>query len=171
MPRPCPPRRCILRDTRGSIFVETLLFIPLLALLWTLLNYEYDINRTGMATQERARTCAWQYAARGCTGGMPAGCTIDDLGTLDDTALRGLSMAAYATIATSLPFLAPTLASLHGEVIRATDEAVVTRPRVLGGVRHTKGSVALMCNTVTNEWEVPFVFVLTVTFVIPSMML
>jgi hypothetical protein len=163
--------RSLLRDTRGSIFVEALIFIPLLALLWTLLNYEYGINKTGMTTQERARTCAWQHASRGCTGSPPPGCNVSFAGKVDDIELRALSLGAYETIMAYLFFLSPTLQSLHGDEIHATDEAAVERPKVLGGTRHTRGSHALMCNTRTGEWELPVVFVLTVAFTVPTILL
>ena len=166
-----PPRASLLRDQRGSIFVEALIFIPLLALLWVILNYEYGINKTGMTTQERARTCAWQYATRGCNGGPPPGCSIDDLGRVEDLELRALSTGAYETLTALLPFLATTLTTLHGDEIRATDTERVDRPKPLGGTRTTTGSQAMMCNTPTGEWEVPVVFVLMVAFVVPTMLL
>ena len=177
MPRPStphidrPPTRSLLRDTRGSIFVEALIFIPLLALIWTLLNYEYGINKTGMTTQERARTCAWQHASRGCTGSPPPGCNVSFGGKVDDIELRALSLGAYETLMATMFFLSPTLQSLHGDEIRATEDAAVQRPKVLGGTRHTRGSHALMCNMRTREWELPVVFVLTVAFTVPTILL
>ena len=166
-----PARASLLRDTRGSIFIEAVIFIPLLALIWVLVNYEYRINKTGMATQEAARTCAWQYATRGCTGGPPPGCDIADTGRLDDSAIRALAFGAFETISAYLPFLVSSLESLHGDEIRATHEAAVDRPKVLGGTRHTRGSHAMLCNTRTRAWELPAVFVLTLAFIAPVMAL
>jgi len=165
------PRRSLLRDSRGSIFIEGLIFIPLLALIWVLMNYEYKINKTGMATQEAARTCSWEYATSGCKGSPPPGCDISGAGRLEDLELRGLAVGAFETLMAYLPFLSSTLQSLHGDEIRATATATVARPKVLGGTRHTRGLHAMMCNTPTGEWETPVVFVLTVAFMVPVMAL
>jgi hypothetical protein len=146
-----PRRRSLLHDSRGSIFVEALVYIPFLILIWVLLNHTHRVMVTDIATQRVARTCSWKYASSGCDS-PPSGCGASKT-VVDDLVLRGLGTGSFETLAAELPFIAPQMAVLHGELAEATVRSSIERPAILGGSREFIGHHAMMCNTKTREWE------------------
>ncbi len=148
--------RSLLRDTRGSIFVEALVYIPFLILIWIFLNHTHAVSETSISTQRAARTCSWQYATRGCES-PPAGCGASS-SFFDDLILRADGGGSFERLAMELPFLALTLTKLHGDSEEVTLRTSVERPNILGGDRELIGHHAMMCNTKTREWELPVVY-------------
>ena len=146
-----PRRRSLLHDSRGSIFVEALVYIPFLILIWVLLNHTHRVMETDISTQRVARTCSWQYATRGCES-PPAGCGASSE-WVDDFALRAVGTGSFERLAAELPFIIPQMAVLHGDLGEATVRSSIERPAILGGSRELIGHHAMMCNTKTREWE------------------
>ena len=149
-------RRGLLGDTRGSIFVEALVYIPFLVLIWVLLNHTHRVMETDISTQRVARTCSWQFATSGCKD-PPPGCGASD-NWVDDFVLRAVGGGSFERLAVELPFVIPQMAVLHGDLAEVTVRSSIERPEILSGSRELIGHHAMMCNTKTREWETILVY-------------
>jgi len=148
------------RDNRGSLFVEFICVFPMFAALWTLSIYAFGYHQRGILNERHVRECALHYAMGGCRA-LPAGCTEDDGGRVEDGALRAAARGNFETIVSGLPFLRGQLASLHGEWTAITRTIQVPRPQGIGGSVGVTNRYAVLCNTEPPRWELPQVFQLT----------
>lgn len=80
---------------------------------------------------------------------------------VDDSALRADADGAFETVASDLPFLSPTLTSLHGTTFALQSTQVVMRPMSLGGFTTISAEYSTMCNTTDGPWSTAEVFALT----------
>ncbi len=156
-------KRCleskIVRDEKGSVFIEMLFFMPVIILIWTLLGFVYQAKHTAVDVQNSSRECAWQYALSGCKGSLPAKCQGGSPGRVDDTMLRGRASGAFETLMTSVPATAPNYANVHGRRTLLKSEREVTRPPVLGGSTLAVGKHGTMCgDEPPRKWTTPEVF-------------
>jgi len=150
------------------VFVEALIYIPFLALVWVLMNYVHRFNETDLVVQREARQCTWRYATDGCDGSPPPGCGSGSKSIVEDLELRAVGGGSFEEVDAELPFLTPTLAILHGELVVFDRQATVKRPKGFGAARTLRGHHAMMCNTKTNEWEMYTVYPLTCLFLAPA---
>lgn len=71
-------RKGLLRDTRGAaIYIEFLLVVPLLAILWMANHHMHMLGASHTQVQRKARQCAWVQASSGCRGNVPAECRLE----------------------------------------------------------------------------------------------
>ena len=138
-------RRSLVRDERGSLYVEMIFFIPMALLIWVLLNFVYDAKKTAVHTQRDARQCAWEYALSGCKGALPAACEGGAASMVTDAPLRAAASGSFEKLASAAPFAAASFQNLHGRWFRVTAEREVTRPTILGGTTTAEGRFAVMC--------------------------
>jgi hypothetical protein len=150
---------------RGSLYVELITVAPFFVALWLLAIYGFNFYVAGVGNQRAVRACAWQHAASGCrdscaetAGASPS---LGGHRRVDDGLLRVAAGGGFEIVAGHLPFLAGTLASLHGDRFSVTGKRHVERPRQFGGTVKTEASFTTMCNTPTREWHLPAVFKLT----------
>lgn len=143
-------------DTRGAIFVETLVVVPLFVVIWVIAWWLHDVNASDMTATEQARSCAWRFAVSGCRE-VPAGCDVGVIGEVDGAELQAATRGTLGELAGGLPFLAPTLAVEHGHLAIGRGADRVHRPF---GPGHTTVSVdrVTMCDTPTGEWTEGRVF-------------
>ncbi len=138
---------------RGSMAVEVIVLVPLFVLLWQIANILHGLNVEAIHATGETRSCAWRYALRGCRS-IPSGCRISSHGEVDGGDLEAAAHDGFATVGDHLPFLSGTLRSLHGEVIEARrDDMVSASPLWRDIPVHAQHSV--MCNTPTLEWLEP----------------
>ena len=148
------------RGERGSVFIEFLILFPVFATLFVLSVYAFGFNVERTANQERVRECAWTYASSGCRN-QPGGCQFSGPARVNDGELRAAAGGAFERIASRLPFLAPTLLSLHGDSFTASRIETVNRPTVFGGSVDVQAQFSTMCSTEVNEWNLAVLFKLT----------
>lgn len=139
------PRTGLLRDVRGAaIYVELLIIVPLIALLWMSALYVHRLGESSVQTQRRVRECAWAFAASGCRD-LPPGCEMAGPtpldGEVDRVAGRGLE-SGVRPIQTLPPFFRSPAAS---EAV-ATGTGTVARPPFLGGTADRTGMNRMLCN-------------------------
>src|SRR5262245_45182172 len=87
-------RKSLLAAARGAaIYVELLIVVPLIALLWMSALYVHRLGESSVKTQRHVRECAWAFAASGCRE-APPGCDMTGPaqlgGEVDRVAGRGL---------------------------------------------------------------------------------
>jgi len=128
----------------GSIFVELVFFLPVIILIWTLLNFIYDAKRAAVVTQTEVRECAWAYATGGCTS-LSGQCQGGAPGKVDDQRLRSAAGNSFNTLQQGLNGSQPNYSSLHGRMFLVTTQQNVKRPSILGGSTTAKGRHATMC--------------------------
>jgi hypothetical protein len=149
----------LLACRRGSLFVEFLVYMPLLLLIWWLIMFVHDVGRAGLQTSRAVRECAWLYAADGCRE-VPPQCRGVELGgtrETDDAELHGRS-SSFRELAADLPFLRDELERLHGEEIDVSRSTAVARPPVTGGSRIVRRRFRVMCDTERRTQELADVF-------------
>jgi len=140
------------RGERGAVFIEFLVLFPTIAALFLLSVYAFGFQMRRQANQESVRECAWAHASSGCSG-TPPGCNVGGLGRVSDAELRAASGGAFAQVGSRLPFLAPTLGSLHGDSFEVGRDHRIDRPAAFGGSVTVSASFRTMCNTRVNEWD------------------
>ncbi len=149
----------IVRDQRGSVFIEMLFLMPIIILIWTLLGFVYTAKHTAVDVQNTGRECAWKYALSGCKASLPAKCQGGSPGRIDDMYLRTKASGDFETLGTSIRATAVNSSSLHGKGTTLSAEKEVTRPPVLGGSTMAVGKHGTMCaEDPPIKWRTPAVF-------------
>jgi hypothetical protein len=141
-------RTGLLRDARGAaIYVEFLIIVPLITLLWVAANYMHKMGRSEIETQRLARQCAWFQATSGCRGAAPAECKMDGPQQVapEIDALAGAGTAHGGP----LPEVAPIFGRVSSSEIVARSEDTVQEPGLFKGPvgdARKNGRDRLLCN-------------------------
>lgn len=152
----------IFEDTRGSVYVEAVIMLPVLVLLFGALVYVRKAYVERQATLVAVRSCAWQYANDGCEGDPPEGCSLggvtdmgdqggtrqedsgDDMGSVLSS--PGSDPSALDRL-TEFPVLGEVFQTVFGEAVAVESRSEVERPEVLGGqTQPIVGGYYVMCN-------------------------
>lgn len=123
--------RRLLRSSEGAIYIESVVMLPFLMLLFGLVLYVHRDFSARHDASSRARQCAWAYAARGCSGPLPEGCRETgrrSSGELDD----GSSTSVLATLS-AIPLVGGFVDAFFGRIQTVASHREVARPRVIGG--------------------------------------
>jgi hypothetical protein len=157
-------RTGLLRDVRGAaIYVELLLVVPLIALLWMCALYVHRLGESNVRVQRQARQCAWAHAAGGCRGEVPAGCELEGPARLDGPELDRVAGSGLASVVSPIQSLAAQLRAPAGNEVIARGTAEVSRPPLIGGPARATGAVRMMCNDRPRAPQLPEVMDLTCT--------
>jgi hypothetical protein len=138
-------RKDLLRDRRGAaIFVEFLIIIPLLTLLWMTTNHMHRLGLGRVQVQRQARQCTWAHATGGCQGQVPAACKMEgptrlDAPELEQVAGTGLESAMRPVRGLSELFRRPT-----GDLVTARPAGTVNTQ--ISGDVEMAGAHRMMCN-------------------------
>jgi hypothetical protein len=163
------PRRSLLSDTRGAMYVEALILIPLFCLFWVLFLYLEDLNRTSVNTVQEARYCAWSWAVSRCQS-PPPGCDLEAPRPIPDDEIQSAigSELDYLSDEVKIDFpgfpssVAPYLDHTLGSWIVATAEDSVERPFGTGSVEMSS-THAWTCQTPTFEPGEPWTWEHTIS--------
>jgi len=136
----------LVRDRRGSLFVEFLLYMPLLMLIWWLMLYVHDIGTTGIQTARQVRECAWLHAVGGCQRRPPqcAGANLSGVRETDDAEFHARA-SSFRELGADLPFLREDLEVLLGDEFDVSRTGVVEQPPFLGGEKAITRRARVMC--------------------------
>jgi hypothetical protein len=136
--RPSFVRR-LLADTRGTATTETVIMIPMFAIVWGCIFFVFTFFQRTITMRSLTRAHTWAYSYVGCSGTGP-GTTLEQVGA----GLLGGGGSSNDSDVDSIISSLYALRSGHG-----TRQSSVARPRVIGG-----GSLSLsdgywvMCNDV-----------------------
>ncbi len=154
--------RRLLSDTRGAMYVETLILIPLFCLFWVLLLYLEDLNRTSVNTVQRARYCAWSFAVSRCRA-APPGCEYEAPRPIPDEEVQAAIGSELDYLSNEVKLEAPGFPSsvqpyldhTLGRWIVASADDSVARPFGAGTVEMSS-THAWTCQTPTFERGEPW---------------
>lgn len=152
-------RRSLRSCQRGAMYVEALVMIPLLVVLWIIVVFLEQGNTVDNDVVEDARYCAWRYAVNRCEGGAPR-CSISGPSELLGVELDGRSGGALTTLTSATPYLADQWLRPHGGVFHASSEGELSRPFGWSAVR-VRSDQTWMCQTPASVWTTPMVFLAT----------
>jgi hypothetical protein len=163
------------RRARGTASVEAVIALPFFILVLSGVWFLRDKQLAQQASENQARSCAWQYSANDCTE-IPKGCegvlspgTAPRSATKVDNVLSDAKSAVLAggdskgvieKVATDL--LGPAIDALFGRFVDAKTARSLNRPGVLGGGQTVvTGSYHLACNlqpttpakVVSDAWD------------------
>ena len=123
--------------------VEMVFFMPIIIVIWILMNFIHQAKFRAEVTQAKARNCAWTYALGEC-GSMPPDCT-GSASRMPDGELRGA--ANWSRLESGVPGTSVNYSTrgLHGRrfAVRSTQD--VSRPDFLGGSTTARGDHGTMC--------------------------
>jgi len=140
-------RKNLLRDTRGAvIYVELLIMIPLLSLLFMSASFVHDLGRTQVQVQRSARECAWAHASAGCAGAVPAGCELEGPSKLDAPELEQVAGTGLEQAVSPVPGLPPLFRRETGDEVVARTTGTVSAPLLIGEDVSPRGTHRMMCN-------------------------
>jgi len=129
--------RRLLADTRGTATTETVIMIPMFAIVWGCIFYVFTFFQSTITMRSLTRGHTWSYAYLGCNGSGPG----TNLGTSGATAIQRSSAPAIVE-----EIIAAILEMRWGHGSRTTSTA---RPRVIGGGSITMSDeLWVMCNRV-----------------------
>lgn len=138
----------LLADARGAIYVELLLVVPVVALLYASSLYVHRLGISELAVHRHPRQSIWAQVSPGCQGAAAAdgrvqtqGPTPMADGQLDQMAGRGLQ-----NVVRPIPTLPPLFNTPAGTEMVGTTNDVVNRPSLLNGTAETRGSDRMPCN-------------------------
>jgi len=141
-------RKNLLADARGAIYVELLLVVPVVALLYASTLYVHRLGLSEVAVHRHPRQSVWAQVVPGCVGGGAAdgrvqlqGPTPVADGELDQVAGRGLQ-----TVVQPIRTLPPLFNTPAATELVGTSDETVTRPSLLNGTAQTRGSDRMPCN-------------------------
>jgi hypothetical protein len=142
----------LLHDVRGAaIYVEFLIIVPLITLVWVAASYMHKIGKTQIATQRLARQCAWSHATSGCQGAVPPECKME--GPQDVAPEIDRLAGAGTAHGGPLPEVAPFLARVNSKEIASRTDDTVEEPGLVKGAvgngAHDANKVGrdrLLCN-------------------------
>jgi hypothetical protein len=140
-------RDTLLRDTRGAtLYVEFLLIVPLLALLWMVAETMHRLGDTQIGVQRQARQCAWVHAAGGCRGKVPEHCKLDGPARLDAPELARVAGSGLESAMRPVPGMSELFRRQSGDHVVARTAATVPLTGPLGGDTRRHGEQRMMCN-------------------------
>lgn len=135
----------LLRDVRGAaIYVEFLLVVPLLAILWMAANHMHLLGSSHTKVQRQARQCAWVHAAGGCQGKVPEACRMQGPTRLDSPELDAMTGSGLESAMRPVRGLSELFRRQTGDQIAARPTATVTSP--LRSELELNGFHSMMCN-------------------------
>jgi hypothetical protein len=141
------PRKSLLRDVRGAaIYIELLVMVPLIALLWMSARYVHRLGDSGIDVQRQARECAWAFAAGGCQGGVGPGCEMAGPARLDNPELERLTGSGFENIVRPIQDLAKVARLDPTDEVVMRTSGQVQRVPILGGTAETTGMHRILCN-------------------------
>ncbi len=130
--------RRLLADTRGTATTETVIMIPMFAIVWGCIFYVFVFFQRTIAMRSMTRGHTWAYAYVGCSGTGPGttlnreGGGIIPGGSSGDSGVDSIVAGLFG------------LSTGHG-----SRSSSVTRPRVLGdGSIAIRDELYVMCNDV-----------------------
>ena len=152
-------RTSILGDARGAaIYVEFLIMVPLIALIYVSGNYVHRLGESQIAVQRQTRACAWAFAAGGCTSGASAACQLAGPAALGSAELDRMLGTGLASVVSPIPTLTPFFRRPAGHEVVANGKGTVDRPTAIGGSAETTGTQRMLCNDRPVAPQLPEVF-------------
>ncbi|MFW5875983.1 MAG: TadE/TadG family type IV pilus assembly protein [Myxococcota bacterium] len=162
MARSSTQTKGIFEDTRGSAYVEAVIMLPVLVVLFGAMVYVRKAYVERQARLVAARSCAWQYANDGCEGDPPDECRVagetdmgDQGGTRQEDSgddMEGVlsspgSDPSALDRLTEFPVLGEVFQTVFGKAVAVESTGEVERPEVLGGqTQSIAGGYYVMCN-------------------------
>lgn len=129
--------RRLLADTKGTATTETVIMIPMFAIVWGCIFFVFTFFQSTIAMRSMTRGHVWAYSYVGCSGSGPG--TTLGTAAASDISRPGVASVAEAIIGTILQ-----LRWGHG-----SRETSTARPRVIGGGSiHMTDENWVMCNRV-----------------------
>jgi hypothetical protein len=138
------------------MFVEMLVVVPLLALLWTIVVFLEQGNSYDHEIVQDSRYCAWRHAVDEGKGGPSRGCRLTKTHELLFAELDGSSGGALTTLAKETPFIAYHWLRPHGKVFTARKRGVLARPLGWSKIR-VETHHTWMAQTSKGKWRSAFV--------------
>jgi hypothetical protein len=133
--RPSFVRR-LLADTKGTATTETVIMIPMFAIVWGCIFFVFTFFQRTITMRSMTRGHTWQYAYAGCHGSGPGTTLSTEGGSIisavssGDSSVDGIIAGLFA------------LGTAHGH-----RSASVTRPQVLGGGQiGIRDELYVLCN-------------------------
>lgn len=152
--------RSLLRCERGAMYVEALVMIPLLVVLWIIVVFLERGNTVDNKVVKDARYCAWRHAVDRCEGGAAPRCSVSGATELPWVEFDGQSGGALTTLISRTPYLADEWMRPHGAIFHATSHASLSRPFGWSTVE-VSNQQTWMCQTPKSPWTTPMVFLAT----------
>ena len=132
--------RRLLADTRGTATTETVIMIPMFAIVWGCIFFVFTFFQRTITMRSMTRGHTWAYSYVGCSGSGP-GTTLETQGAsqISRSGITGIAETILATIM--------QIRVGHGH--RTTSTA---RPRVIGsGSISMTDDLHVMCNRVPRS--------------------
>ncbi len=152
--------RSLLRCERGAMYVEALVMIPLLVVLWIVVVFLERGNTVDNNVVKDARYCAWRHAVDRCEGGPAPRCSLSGTTELPGVELDGQSGGALTTLISRTPYLADEWMRPHGALFHAKARGSLSRPFGWSTVE-VSSEQTWMCQTPKSPWTTPMVFLAT----------
>src|SRR5690606_39092962 len=95
----------------GSVFVEALVYVPFLILVWVALGDVHRVGRARFAAHAQARTCGWTFAVNGEPDATAPPCEVREREGAEAELTTG---AAWSRLLAALPEVRDALPSLLG---------------------------------------------------------
>jgi hypothetical protein len=132
--------RRLLADTRGTATTETVIMIPMFAIVWGCIFYVFTFFQRTITMRSLTRGHTWAYSYIGCTGSAP-GTTLDRQG---GSIIPGGSSSSGDSGVDSIISGLFGLSTGHG-----SRSSSVARPQILsGGSLPIRDELFVMCNDV-----------------------
>lgn len=132
--------RRLLADTRGTATTETVIMIPMFAIVWGCIFFVFTFFQRTITMRSMTRGHTWAYSYVGCNGTGP-GTQLETTGAsqIEHSSVTGLAETILGTIL--------QIRTGHGH--RTTSTA---RPRVIGGGSiNMTDDLHVMCNRVPRS--------------------
>lgn len=133
-----PTSSIVLSFTRkkrsGAVYVEALILIPFLLIVWACIYYLIDKHHAQNANASLVRRCAWQYAQQSCEGDVPEECSSivgEKSESIEDTS--GI-LGALQKIPGGFDKM---FGAIFGEGFSANTKTTLKVPNTLGGGTQT----------------------------------
>lgn len=137
------------------MYVEALVMIPLLIVLWIIVVFLEQGNTVDNDTVEDARYCAWRHAVNRCEGG--AACSVSGPAEVPGVALDGAANGALGTLTSRTPYLANEWLRPHGGIFHASAQGSLNRPFGWSAV-DVRSEQTWMCQTPESVWTTTAVY-------------
>ena len=149
-------KRSLVSCQRGAIYIEFLIVIPVILLLWIVSDFVARGNSVDNEAVNEARHCAWRFAANRCEGG--AGCTVGGAGEPSDADLEAASGNALARLRGLSPSLSDEWrAAPSGGIFNALATRSLARPLSWGTIQ-VEARQTWLCQTAEANWDQGRVF-------------
>lgn len=139
---------------RGTASVEAIMMLPFFIVVYAGIYYMHGLYAGYQLALGQARTCAWDYAKRGCEGDPPPGCEAavghEAMAQNEEDNFRVQDILGQLS---SLPLIGDVVEGIFGRPLQTSTRHEIWAPRTFAPRRRSVAShYFTLCNTVPQSW-------------------